>query len=127
MRKLTLMAATLAAFGVLGYLLAQNAQPRPAGSSPPARIAVRIGFGERQDRETDYSGTISLSQGQIAELIAWRFFGGDQLDGVSGWTLVTRQADLENQPDHPRPLSAMAAVQNVVPKSVTAVLDAPVF
>jgi hypothetical protein len=53
-------------FAVLGYLLAQNVAPRPAVASPPPRIATRIGLGERQDRETDDSGTISLSQDRSA-------------------------------------------------------------
>lgn len=112
-QKLTLVAIALS------YVSAQNVAP------PPQRTAIRIGFGERQDRETDYSGSLSLSTGHVVELIPWRFFGGDQLDGTNAWKLVTRRAALENQPDQPRPLSSPGAVQNVVPKSVTAVLDAP--
>jgi hypothetical protein len=125
MRKLTLSAAAMAAFALLGYLLAQNPPPRRAGAGPPPRTAIRIGFGERQDREADYSGELSLSDGRVAELISWRFFGGDQIDGPNGWKLVTRRAPFENQPDQPIPLATPGAAVNVVPKSVTAVLDAP--
>ena len=109
---------------LVAMLLALSSLPAQNATSP-SRIAVRIGFGERQDRETDYSGTLSLSQGRVTELIPWRFFGDDALDGVTGWKLATRRASLENQPDQPRPLATPGNAQNVVPKSVTAVLDAP--
>jgi hypothetical protein len=124
-RNFTLIAAALGAFALLGYLLAQNPAQRPAGTGPPSHAAVRIGFGERQDRETDYSGALALSAGRVTELIPRRFFGGDQIDGANGWKLVTRRAPFENQPDQPIPLATPGAAVNVVPKSVTAILDAP--
>ena len=67
---------------LVAMLLALSSLPAQNATSP-SRIAVRIGFGERQDRETDYSGTLSLSQGRVTELIPWRFFGDDALDGVN--------------------------------------------
>jgi len=117
----TLAAATLA---FLAYSLPQNTPP-PAGAAPPTRTALRITFGERQERETDYSGSLTLSQGQVTELIPWRFFGNDRVDGTANWTLHTRRANFENQPDQPRPLATAGANQNIVPKGISAVLDVP--
>src|SRR5207237_733152 len=100
--------------------------PQPqAGAAPGPRTAIRIGFGERQDRETDYSGVITLSDGQVTELIPWRFFDSDQIQGGNAWKLFTRRANMENQPDQPRPIATAGANQNVVPKAVSAVVDAP--
>src|SRR5579871_2424137 len=125
MKRMSLLAFPAALIAFFTYVAAQNQPPRPAGAAPVARTAIRINFGERQDRETDYSGTISLTPGRVVELIPWRFFGADTVDGENGWKLVTRRANLENQPDQPRPLATAGADQNVVMKAVSAVLDAP--
>jgi hypothetical protein len=85
---------------------------------------VRLTFGEKQERETDYSGTLSLSEGRFDELIPWNFFGDDEIRGAAGWKVATRRAPFENQPDQPQAMGT-PAVQNVVPKGITAVLDAP--
>jgi hypothetical protein len=103
----------------------QNPPPSPAGATPPVRTALRVTFGEKQERETDYSGTIALSDGRVIEIIPWRFFGEDKVQGNTGWSLFTRRANFENQPDHPVPISTPGPTQNFVPKGVTAVLDAP--
>ncbi|HEV2445128.1 MAG TPA: hypothetical protein VGS58_04370, partial [Candidatus Sulfopaludibacter sp.] len=92
---------------------------------PAARTAVRITFGERQELVTDYSGTLTLTEGRVTEIIPWRFFGNDQIESAAGWRLTTSRANMENQPDHPTPLTTPGQVQNIVPKGVTAVLDAP--
>ena len=122
-----LAVAGLAGLAVLTHSLGQNPAPsqRSAGAMPPARTAVRITFGEKQERVTDYTGTLTLSEGRVAEMIPWRFFGGDQLQGDHGWKLETRRANFETQPDEPAPLSTPGARQYVVPKGLTAVLDAP--
>jgi hypothetical protein len=125
MKRLIPFAFAAGTLGWVAYTLAQNQPQRAAGSAPPPRTAIRIAFGERQDRETDYSGAITLSEGQVTELIPWRFFGGDQIQGPNAWKLVTRRANMENQPDQPRPISTGGANTNVVPKAVSAVIDAP--
>ena len=125
MKRLTLFVVVAAAIAFFSYSPGQNQAPRPSGAAPAARTAIRITFGEKQERETDYSGTISLSQGRVAELIPWRFYGTDAIEGDTGWTLVTGRANLENQPDQPRPLATAGAEQNIVMKAVSAVLDAP--
>src|SRR5690242_2547578 len=92
--------------------------------APAARTAVRITFGELQERASDYTGTIEVSPGTVAEIIPWRFFGDDQIRGTNGWKITTRRANFENQPDKPVPIATPGQMQNVVPKGVTAVLDA---
>ena len=116
-------AAGLAAF--LAYSLAQNQTQRPTAAAPAPRMAIRITFGERQERETDYSGSLTLNEGRVTEIIPWRFFGEDRLDGANGWKLFLRRGNMESQPDQPRLLSSAGANQNIVPKGVWAVLDAP--
>src|ERR1041385_8603178 len=82
--------------------------------APAARTAVRITFGELQERASDYTGTIEVSPGTVAEIIPWRFFGDDQVRGTNGWKITTRRANFENQPDKPVPIETPGQMQNVV-------------
>ncbi|HYW44442.1 MAG TPA: hypothetical protein VE959_16385 [Bryobacteraceae bacterium] len=125
MKPFVLFAAGAALLAFFAFSLAQNQPARPAAGAPAPQAALRITFGERQDRETDYSGSLTLSDGRVTELIPWRFFGEDRLDGVNAWKLFLRRANMENQPDQPRPLSNLGQTPNIVPKGVSAVLDAP--
>ena len=79
-------------------LAAEFRAPLRRSSTP---IAIRITFGEKQERETDYSGTITLSEGRLIELIPWRFFGNDRLNGPSSWTVHTRRANMKLSPTSP--------------------------
>ena len=88
MKRFVLFAAALGLLAFFAYSLAQNQPQRPAAAVPAARTALRITFGERQDRETDYSGSLTLTEGRVTELIPWRFFGDDRLDGPNGWKLL---------------------------------------
>ena len=127
MKKWIPWTATAGALAFLVFSVAQTPR-RPAsapGAAPPPRAAIRILFGEKQERETDYSGSLTLSEGRVVELIPWRFFGADRLNGANSWTLVTRRAAMEDQPDQPRPIATAGASQNIVPKAISAVLDAP--
>src|SRR5260370_29570494 len=124
-KQLILLTGGAGILAFLAYSLAQERRPPAPGVAPPARLAICITFGELQERETDYSGTLTLDEGHVAEMIPWRFFGGDRLDGSSSWTLHTRRANMENQPDDPRLISTPGANQNIVPKAISAVVDAP--
>jgi len=104
---------------LFGFHLGPNTASAGAGLRPGAAHRIRILFGEKQERETDYSGSLTLSQGTIAELIPWRFFGDDRIESTSEWTLVTRRAALEDQPDQPRPISTSGNSLNIVPKAVS--------
>src|SRR5206468_2220709 len=117
-------------FGAVGMVLAflaitrgQSPTTPIAGAAPPARIAFRITFGETGVRENDYSGSLRLNSGRVLELIPWRFFGDDRIDGPSSWTIHTRRANMETQPDQPRPISSPGPNQNIVPKGITAVVE----
>jgi len=125
MKRSIVSVVIAAAAGLLAYLLAQTPAQRAPGAAPAAGIAIRIQFGERQDREIDYSGSLTLTEGRVVELIPWRFFGDDQIQGSNAWKLTTRRANMENQPDQPRPLSTAGQNQNIVPKAIAAVIDAP--
>jgi len=125
MKPFVLLAAAAGLAVFLAYSLAQNQTQRPTAAAPAPRMAMRITFGERQERETDYSGSLTLNEGRVTEIIPWRFFGEDRLDGANGWKLFLRRGNMESQPDQPRSLSSAGANQNIVPKGVWAVLDAP--
>ena len=120
------LAVAVVAASLLTFLV--FSQQRPATQSAAgvlaARIALRITFGDKQQRETDYTGGLTMSEGRVAELLPWRFFADDHIESENKWKLTTRRANFENQPDRPVPMSSPAA-QNVVPKGITAVLDAP--
>jgi hypothetical protein len=120
-----LAVAAAAAFAFLVWSPSRRPVLYAQTGVPAARTAITITFGEKQEAVIDYSGTLSLSEGRVVELIPWRFFNGDTLQGVDGWKLATRRGNFENQPDRPIPISTPGPAQNIVPKGVTAVVDAP--
>src|SRR5258708_29794866 len=124
-KQLSLLPVGVGILAFLAYSLAQERRPQAPGLAPTVHQDIRITFGELQERETDYSGTLTLNEGRVAEIIPWRFFGGDRLDGSSSWTLHTRRANMENQPDDPRLISTPGANQNIVPKGISAIIDPP--
>ncbi len=125
MKSLTLFAAVGFIVVVFRWGVGQTPAPRTTAALPAAATAFRIGFGELQERETDYSGALSLSEGRVTELIPWRFFGEDGVPGQNSWTVRTVFANMEDQPDHPRPISTPGPNRNIVPKAISAVVDAP--
>src|SRR5712691_4808781 len=102
MKRVILLAASAIVVAALAASFRGHPVAQTRGAEPRARTAFRVTFGEKQKRETDYTGTVSLSEGRVTELIPWRFFGEDKLEGENGWNLVTRRANMENQPDQPR-------------------------
>ena len=125
MKPLMLLGSASVLLALLRLGVGQTTPPRPNAAVAPAPAAFRITFGELQERETDYSGSLSLSEGAVAELVPWRFFGSDALNGQNAWTLHTVRAQMENQPDEPRPISTPGPNQTIVPKGITAVVNAP--
>jgi hypothetical protein len=95
------------------------AEPAPSASS------FKITFGERQESERDYTGTLTLSEGRVTSLAPWRFLEGDAVQGTSGWKLTLKRMSFENQPDQGRPLNATGQIENIVPAGVVAGVDAP--
>ena len=95
MKPFVLFAGLGLTFVLLRFSTGQNPPRGSKGSAPPAGTAFRITFGELQEQETEYSGTLSLSEGRVTELIPWRFFGDDRLEGQNSWTLRTVRANCE--------------------------------
>ncbi|MDQ2946780.1 MAG: hypothetical protein M3Y27_12680, partial [Acidobacteriota bacterium] len=125
MRRSIVFGGAAVALAFFAFNIARNRVPRAAAAAPPSPTAIRITFGEKQERETDYSGTVTLSEGRVIELIPWRFFGDDRVNGPSSWTLHTRRANMETQPDQPRPISTPGPNRSLVPKGISMVVDAP--
>src|SRR5579872_2002920 len=55
MKRWIVVSAAACALAI--FVRSQQTPPRPTPAAPVARSAFRITFGERQERETDYSGT----------------------------------------------------------------------
>ncbi|HEV1283964.1 MAG TPA: hypothetical protein VNU44_01600 [Bryobacteraceae bacterium] len=125
MRQWIPFALSAGLLGLLVYALGQNPPRQAAGAVPAPHLAIRILFGEKQERETDYSGSLTLSEGRVTGVIPWRFYGDDQIQGDNAWQVVTRRGNIEDQPDQPRPISTAGQNQNIVSKAVSAMLDAP--
>src|SRR5258708_8670841 len=105
MKHFTLFAALAAVLAFFAISRGQSPTTRAAGAAPASHLAFRVTFRELQERETDYSGTVSLSEGRPTELLPWRCFGNATIDGPTSWPLHTRHTNMDNQPDQPRPIS----------------------
>ena len=116
--------AGLALFLALFRFGGQTPAGRSAAAEPQRTTAFFVLFGDLQESETDYSGTLALSDGRVRELLPWRFFGDDRISGPTSWTLRTSLANIESQPDQPRPLLEQGPDRHLVPKGITAILDA---
>ncbi|MBI3697268.1 MAG: DUF3604 domain-containing protein, partial [Acidobacteria bacterium] len=113
---------------LLAAILAYSARPAPPQGAPPGgrnRRSFRIVFGERQEAERNYSGSLSVSEGKVISLSPWRFFRGDQIQGNSAWKLEIKRGVLETQPDKPRSLAGGGPPQSVIPAGVVATVEAP--
>src|SRR5258708_33114226 len=100
-KQLTLLTVGVGILAFLAYSLAQERRPQASGVAPPVHQAIRIAFGELQERETDYSGTLTLNEGRVAEIIPWRFFGGDRPGAPSFLTLYTPRRHMGEPPGGP--------------------------
>ena len=60
-------------------------------SSQGSILAFRVQFGVTDTEPTDWSGSLSVRAGTIAQLRNWRPRPGDQIDGTTGWRLKTRE------------------------------------
>jgi len=88
-----------AAIAIFSLVLTRSAPVPQAEAASANTLSFRITFGERQELPRDYSGSIRLSSGEVERLSPWRFFDGDEIDGRSGWTLKTKRAQFESQPE----------------------------
>ncbi|MGI8744345.1 MAG: hypothetical protein ACR2NN_17580 [Bryobacteraceae bacterium] len=106
----------------------RSAPFQATGAQPQARsgniLTFRITFGDKQERTSDYSGNITMSDGKVVRILPWRFGPEDRLEGTSSWSLKLRRINFENQPDVPTPIGQSLA-QNIVPAGVDVTVDAP--
>src|SRR5579862_7931029 len=106
--------ATLAA-ALLSHNWIQSAPLQSGGAPNTGLTSFRIVFGEKQEGSLDYSGSISLSDGQLVRLTPWRFFGGDAVNSPNQWKLTIKKSQFESQPDQARPLSTPGQMPLLVP------------
>ena len=124
--KKALLLLSAAAVALLSRNWIQSA-PLQTAAPPAERLSsFRIIFGEKQERAEDYSGSLALTEGKIASLEPWRFFGGDAVEPPNRWKLHIKKFAFESQPDHPVQLSTMGIIDHLVPSGVTVTVDAPV-
>ncbi|MHB1424824.1 MAG: CehA/McbA family metallohydrolase [Gemmataceae bacterium] len=57
----------------------------------PPRHLLRVAFGLKDKKSTDWSGKVEISGGKIVSLTGWRFEEKDAVDGVSGWKCRTHE------------------------------------
>ncbi len=118
---LFLVSATMA----IAWFARPQSPVTPAGAPPDGPLSFRITFGERQEREADCSGSVTLGQGKIVKLSPWRFYGSDAVEGANGWKLRIKRGPLENQPDQPRAIASPGPSQNIVPAGIVVTAEAP--
>ena len=100
--------------------------PMPSpGRLPEKSMSFRIIFGERQVRQEDYSGSLTLTQGHVLHVTPWRLFGDDSTNPNGSWKVHIKRISFENQPEDPRPMDTAEGVLNYVPAGVTVTVEAP--
>ena len=111
-------------------IAASNPRVRPApaqspGPLPEKTLSFRILFGEKQERATDYSGSLALSEGKVVNVLPWRLFGDDAANPDGSWRVRVKRIRFENQPDNPQPMDTTEEVLNYVPAGVEVTVEAP--
>src|SRR5271157_1786180 len=103
----------------------RSAPTQSPGPLPDKTLTFRIVFGERQERLEDYSGSLTLSQGKVVNIMPWRFFRDDTVSPEGTWKLLIKRIAFENQPDDPHLINTSEGVLNYVPAGVTVTVEAP--
>jgi len=61
-----------------------------AAAAPAKEVGVRIRFGLKDESNTKWDGTATVSPGRVTAITGWRFEQTDAVDGTTGWTASTR-------------------------------------
>src|ERR1700674_484873 len=125
MKKSFALLIATATVALLSRNWIQSAPLQSAAAPASALTSFRIVFGEKQERSLDYSGSISLTAGNLVRITPWRFFGSDAVQGANQWKLTIKRTQFESQPDEPRPLSTPGQMPMLVPAGVVVTVDAP--
>jgi len=125
MRKIGML-SVIAIGAILAVIPRDRSAPAQApGQMPDKALSFRIVFGERQERLEDYSGSLTLNQGKVVNLMPWRLFEQDMVNPDGTWKVHVKHLRFENQPDVPQFLDTTERVLNYVPAGVTATVEAP--
>src|SRR5208283_4225271 len=119
MRKIVLP-AIVALSAILAFVPRNRSAPMQApGPLPDKTLSFRIIFGERQERLEDYSGSVTLSEGRVVDVMPWRLFNEDTVNPDLTWKVHVKHVQFENQPNDPRRLGTTEDTFNFVPAGVT--------
>ncbi len=93
--------AAVAAFPVIAVLLGVGTAsgietPRTVLHHPSATRVVKLEFGLRSTEPTRWTGSASVSPGQIHSAWGWHFNRPDRIVGSNGWDLEAREAMLSD-------------------------------
>ncbi len=103
-----------------------QSSPQQTGAPPaPTPFSFKITFGELRDRAAGYSGSVTLTQGKVLKVTPYRFLAGDAIEGTNAWKLTIHKAQIETQPDVPRPLSTPGPEQSYITAGVVVQVEAP--
>jgi hypothetical protein len=120
------MLSFIAFIGIVALIPRDRSAPMPApGPLVDKALTFRIVFGERQEGLKDYSGSLTLSQGKVVNIMPWRFFREDTLSPQGTWKLHIKRIAFENQPDDPHLINTSEGVLNYVPAGLTVTVEAP--
>ena len=125
MKKSFALLIATATVALLSRNWIQSAPLQSAAAPASGLTSFRIVFGEKQERTMDYSGSISLTAGNLVRIAPWRFFGSDAVQGADRWKLSIKRTQFESQPDEPRPLATPGQMPMLVPAGVVVTVDAP--
>jgi hypothetical protein len=125
MRKAVLFPA-FAVIAMIALIPRNHLKTMQAPGPPRAtQLTFRIAFGERQERAEDYSGSVTLNEGEVVGVTPWRLFGEDSVDPAGAWKVHVKHMRFENQPDAPQPMDTTAGIFNYVPAGATVTVNAP--
>jgi len=125
MRKAVWLLA-VAPLAILALIPRDRSAPMPVpGPMPDKSLTFRIVFGERQDQAEDYTGSLTLTEGKVANIVPWRLFGQDSVNPDGSWKAHVKRIRFENQPDDGQPMEPTEGVFNYVPSGVTVTVEAP--
>jgi len=124
MRRIGII-SIISLIAILALIPRDRSAPMQApGPLSDKTLSFRIVFGERQERLEDYSGSLTLNQGKVVNVMPWRLFKEDTVNPDATWKVHVKHFQFENQPKDPRPLDTSEDIANFVPAGVTVTVEA---
>ncbi|MBM3726598.1 MAG: DUF3604 domain-containing protein [Acidobacteria bacterium] len=92
MKTIRVVPVVLAVSAVATLVALQQQGSRGAGAGAgDDTVAVLVRLGVRDQAPADWTGTVTATGGDVVALSNWRPRPGDEVNGVTGWTLRTRK------------------------------------